>query len=84
MLLTGPIEISTTDIILALILLTLMALAVPVLAGVIAVVLYRRGIPEAERSRRQATIVFFRTAALALVVQILIGLLIGWIQELIG
>lgn len=84
MLLSGPIEISTTEIILALILLTLMALALPVLAGVIAVVLYRRDTAQAERTRRQATIVFFRTAALALAAQILIGVLMGWIRALIG
>lgn len=80
----GPIEISTTEVILALVILTLMALAVPLLAGVVAVVLYRRRTPEAERTRRTATITFFQAAALALLAQIVLAAIIGGFQELIG
>ena len=84
MLWAGPIEFSTGEIIVILLALAAIALALPALAGVVAVVLYRRNTPEGERTGRQATIIFFRTAALALVAQIAIAAVIGWIQELIG
>ena len=61
----GPIEFSTGEIIMILLVLAALALALPTLAGIIAVVLYRRNTPEPQRTRREATIVFFRTAALA-------------------
>ena len=80
----GPIEFSTGEVIVILLVLAAMALALPVLAGVIAVLVYRRNTPEGVRSRREATIVFFRAAALALLAQVLIGAVIGGIQELIG
>jgi amino acid transporter len=80
----GPIEISTGELILVFLVLAAMALAIPALAGVIAVVVYRRDTPENERSRRQATITFFRTAALALLAQVVLSAVVGGIQELIG
>ncbi len=83
-LLSGPIEFSTGEIIAILLALAAMALALPVLTGVIAVLVYRRNKPEAERTRRETWILFFRTAALALLAQVLIGAGIGGIQELIG
>jgi len=61
-----------------------MALAIPVLAGVIALVVYRRNTPETERTRREGTITFFRIAALALLAQVVLGAVVGGIQELIG
>ncbi len=84
MLWAGPIEISTTMVVVILLVLVAMALALPVLTGVIAVLVYRRNTPEAQRTRREAWIRFFRAAALAMLVQVLIGAAIGGIQELIG
>lgn len=81
---TEPVEFSTGDIILLLLALAAMALALPVLTGVIAVLVYRRHTPETERSRRRAWILFFRFVALGLLAQVLIGAVIGGIQELIG
>lgn len=84
MLWAGPIEFSTGEIIAILLVMVAMALALPALGGLLAVILYRRRTPEAQRTRREATILFFRTAAIVLVAQVAIGALIGWIQELIG
>ena len=84
MLLAGPIEFSTGEIILIFVALAAMALALPVLAGGLAVFLYRRNTPAPNRSRRHAWILFFRVAALALLGQVVIGAIVGGIQELIG
>lgn len=84
MFLAGPIEFSTGEIIAILLVMAAMALALPVLAGIVAVVLYRRRTPEPQRTRGEATRVFLRTSALALLAQVVIGAVIGWIQELIG
>ena len=80
----GPIEFSTGEIIAILLAMVAMALALPVLGGVLAVVLYRRNTPQPERSRREAWIRFFRVAALLVLGQVVIGAIIGGIQELIG
>ena len=84
MLLAGPIEFSTGEIIAILLVMAAMALAFPVLGGALAVFLYRRNTPPEQRTQRQATILFFRTFAIVLVGQIALGLVIGLIQELIG
>lgn len=84
MLLGGPIEISATEVILALLILTAMALVPPVLIGTIAVILYRRHTPAEARDPRTARVTFFKAAALGLLAQVVLGSLIGWIQELIG
>ncbi len=82
--LAGPIEISTTEIILALVILAAIALALPVAAGGVAVILYRRKTPPEGRNRREATILFFKVFAVALVGEVVIGSPIGWILEFIG
>ncbi|MDP9067268.1 MAG: hypothetical protein M3N53_02830 [Actinomycetota bacterium] len=82
--LAGPIEISMTEIILALVILTAMALAVPVAAGAVAVILYRRRTPVEQRNRRDSTLLFFKVFSLALVAQAVLGVVIGWISELMG
>ena len=80
----GPIEFSTGEIIAILLVMVAMALAIPAGAGVVAVVLYRRRTPPEERTRREATLIFFRTLALALVAQVAIGFVIGLVSDLIG
>ncbi len=82
--LAGEIELSTGEIILIFATLAAMALALPLAAGGVAVVLYRRRTLWHRRSRRDATILFFKVFAVTLVAQIAIVALIGWIQELIG
>ena len=84
MLWAGPIEFSAIDILFILIWAVLFALALPMMAGVVAVLVYRRKTPEADRSRRAAWILFFKVTALALLAQVLAGAVIGVIQELIG
>ena len=80
----GPIEFSTGEIIAILLVMVAMALALPAAAGIVAVVLYRRRTPPEERTRREATLIFFRTLALALVAQVAIGFVVGLVSDLIG
>jgi amino acid transporter len=84
MLLAGPIEFSTTDIILILLVLAASALALPVAIGAVAVILYRRRTPADERDPRAMRLTFFKAAAAGLLAQVVLGALVGWISELIG
>ena len=69
----GPIEFSTGEIIAILLVLALASLVLPVLAGVVAVVLYRRRTPEVERTGRAATLEFLKWGAITFVSQFVIG-----------
>ena len=80
----GPLEFSTGDIIVGLVILLAAALALPLLLGTIALMLYRRRTPAQERNRRAARITFFKAFALGLLAQLLLGSMIGGISELIG
>lgn len=73
----GPIEFSTADIVVILLSLVAMALALPALGGIVAVMLYRRRIPPDQRSRRETYLTFFRALALVLVVQVAVAFVIG-------
>ncbi|HJR45137.1 MAG TPA: hypothetical protein VJ927_05985 [Actinomycetota bacterium] len=84
MLWAGPIEFSTGEVIAILLILAAMALAIPVAAGAIAVIVYRRRTPPRSATGRQATIVFFKFFALALALQVAIGFVIGLISALLG
>jgi uncharacterized membrane protein len=84
MLWAGPIEFSTGEIIAILLVMAAVALVLPALGGLLAVLLYRRNTPAPQRTRREATVLFFRTGAIVLLGQVVVGVLIGWLQELIG
>ena len=80
----GPIEFSTGEIVVILLSLVAMALALPALGGVVAVVLYRRRTPPEERSRREGFVIFFRALALVLLAQVGVAFVIGLVSDLIG
>ena len=80
----GPVEFSTADIIVILLSLVAMALALPVVGGIVAVVLYRRATSAEERSRRETLVTFFRGFALVLLAQVVVAFAIGLISDLIG
>ena len=79
----GPIEFSTGEIIAVLLILAAMALAIPVATGAIAVILYQRRTAEEARSRREATVTFFKFFALALLAQVAVGFVMGLISDLL-
>ena len=75
----GPIEFSTGEIVVILLALVLGSLVLPVLAGVVAVVAYRRRTPETERVGRAATLEFLKWGAITFVTQFVVGWLISGI-----
>ena len=80
--LAGPIEFSTGEVILILLVLTAFSLVVPALAGVAAVLVYRRRTPQADRTGRAARLEFLKWAAIAFVAQFVAGWAIGGIASL--
>lgn len=73
----GPIEFSTGELVFILVLVFALLLVLPVAAGTVAVVLYRRRTPEAERTGRGAVLEFLKWAAIAFVAQFVIQEIFG-------
>ena len=75
--LAGPIEFSTGEIILLLVMFTAAVLFVPTVAGIIGVYRYRKRTPEDLRSRKEAALVFLRWAGTVA----LLGVALGYVSD---
>ncbi len=80
--LAGPIEFSTGEIVLLLVILVALVLALPVLAGIIGVVLYRRRTAVAGWTPRDAVLQFVKWAAIIFVVQFAVAWAIQGLSRL--
>jgi hypothetical protein len=79
-ILAGPVEFSTGDLVVLVLAVALSFLAIPMLGGAIATFVYRRNTPPEERERRGGLKTFALWTALLFLVQILVLAVWGWLS----
>ncbi|MEA2433822.1 MAG: hypothetical protein QOG54_1279 [Actinomycetota bacterium] len=75
----GPVEFSTGDLVILVAAVALSFLAVPLIVGAIAAILYTRRTPPEQREKRGRLKMFMLWTSLAFLVQIAVLALWGWI-----